>query len=216
MKVGTDGTLLGAWAYVDGCRAILDMGTGTGLVALMAAQRAPEANVTAIEIDSDAATQAQENVAGSPFASRVSVLQGDVCTFEPMTLFDAILCNPPYFEHALRCPDRARTTARHDGTLSLDALAASSARLLTEEGSLSVVLPVERRTDMVMAAATHGLFLARETLVKTLPHKEPKRILMAFTRHASSCTSQTLCVEEMPGTYSQDFITLMQNFYLKM
>lgn len=216
MKVGTDGALLGAWACVEGSHAILDVGTGTGLLALMAAQRAPEATVTAIEIDSDAAVQAQENAAASPFASRINVLQGDVRTFTPTTSFNTILCNPPYFERALRCPDAARATARHDDTLTLDALTASAARLLSEEGTLSVVLPTERRTDMVMATATHGLFLSRETLVKTLPHKEPKRVLLTFARQAVPCHSDTLCIEETPGVYSSEFIAMMQNFYLKL
>lgn len=216
MKVGTDGVLLGAWADVVGCRSLLDVGTGTGLVALMAAQRAPEAHITALEIDTAAATQAAENVAASPFADRVCVLQGDVRGFQTKEPFDALLCNPPYFERSLHCPDSARSTARHGDSLSLDALAEVAARLLSDGGSLSVVLPAERRTDMVVAAATRSLFLTRETLVRTLPSKAPKRVLLAFARHASACSPQTLCIEVSPGTYSPDFIALVRNFYLKL
>ena len=216
MKVGTDGVLLGAWADVEGCRTLLDAGTGTGLVALMAAQRAPEAAITAIDIDEAAVTQAAGNVTASPFAARITVRQGDMRTFDCRSPFDGILCNPPYFSRSLHCPDSARTTARHDDTLSLDALATAAARLLTPDGTLSVVLPTERSADMVMAAATQGLFLKRETKVYTLPTKQPKRVLMAFARHCPDCKSETLCIEDTPGTYSPAFIALMKDFYLKM
>lgn len=216
MKVGTDGVLLGAWADVAGCRTLLDIGTGTGLLALMAAQRAPQALITALDIDSEAAAQAAENVAASPFAERICVQQGDVRDYCPDSPFDILLCNPPYFEHSLRCPDSARSTARHDDTLTLDTLAEVAARLLTEEGALSVVLPTERRTDMVVAAATHSLFLQRETQICTLPTKAPKRVLLTLARKASGCTPQQLCIEEHPGCYSKEFTALMHNFYLKM
>ena len=125
MKVGTDGVLLGAWADVKSTSlqanrstSILDVGTGTGLIALMAAQRNPEAHIIAIDVNPDAVLQAQENVGASPFANRVIVRQADFRKgFEG--LFDAILCNPPYFENALRCPDASRSTARHSDTLRL-------------------------------------------------------------------------------------------------
>lgn len=216
MKVGTDGVLLGAWADVEGCRSLMDIGTGTGLVALMAAQRAPEAVVTALEIDGEAAVQAAENALASPFADRVCVLQSDVRGFQAEDSFDGLLCNPPYFERSLHCPDSARSTARHDDSLSLDALAEVADRLLSNDGVLSVVLPMERRTDMVVAAAMHSLFLTRETMVRTLPSKAPKRVLLAFARNASACSPQTLCIEVSPGTYSPDFIALVRNFYLKL
>ena len=106
MKVGTDGTLLGAWALASAgpCR-VLDVGTGTGLIALMMAQRYPEAQVIAIDIDEKAVFQAQENVLASPFADRIQVLEADVQTFEDSEKFDSIVCNPPFFEDSLVCPD---------------------------------------------------------------------------------------------------------------
>ena len=216
MKVGTDGVLLGAWAAVEDCHSLLDIGTGTGLMALMAAQRAPKAHITAIEIEEEAAAQARENVATSPFARRIDVQQGDIRTWSTPIPFDAILCNPPYFEHALRCPNRTRSTARHDDTLTLEMLAAAAGRLLNDSGTLSVVLPTERRTDMVLAAATHSLFLTRETTVSTLPNKAPKRVLMAFARESFQCTPEKLCIEEVPGTYSAKYTALLRNFYLKL
>ena len=129
MKVGTDGVLLGAWAPVDQAHTALDVGTGTGLVALQLAQRNPHLRVTAVEIDAPAAAQAAENVAGSPWPDRIEVVCADFNDFQPDGRFDLIVSNPPYFVDALPCPDRQRNTARHAGGLNYDLLFRRSARL---------------------------------------------------------------------------------------
>lgn len=144
MKVGTDGTLLGAWAR--GGRRILDVGTGTGLIALMMAQRFRQACVTGIDIDADAVAQAAENVAASPFAQRISIVRSDVKDMEG--LFDAIVSNPPYFVGSLHSPDRQRTMARHADTLPYRLLMQQAQRLLTDEGEMSVVVPTDQQQLM--------------------------------------------------------------------
>ena len=228
MKVGTDGVLLGAWSNVSATggqavkpKRILDVGTGTGLIALMAAQRNPDAHITAIDIDPDAVRQAKENVCASPFAERITVLQADFRQ-DLEGMFDAILCNPPYFENALRCPDASRSTARHDDTLTFDELAQRAASLLRPQGTLSVIIPFERRTDMTAACATYGLTLIRETHVRTLLSKPPKRILLEFASKpndagesdgADAC--QKLCLESAPGVPTPAFKALLKDFYLK-
>ena len=150
----TDGAASGEWSLLQISRVateversstgILDVGTGTGLIALMAAQRNPEAHVVALDIDADAVRQAKENVNASPFAERITVVQGDFRTFSmeegESARFDVILCNPPYFERALRCPDEARTLARHNDTLPLEALAQNAATMLRDGGTLAVIL----------------------------------------------------------------------------
>ena len=143
MKVGTDGVLLGAWAPVDQAHTALDVGTGTGLVALQLAQRNPHLRVTAVEIDAPAAAQAAENVAGSPWPDRIEVVCADFNDFQPDGRFDLIVSNPPYFFDALPCPDRQRNTARHAGGLNYDLLFRRSARLLSEGGVVSIVIPSE-------------------------------------------------------------------------
>lgn len=120
MKVGTDGVLLGAWAPADKAKRILDVGTGTGLIALQLAQRNPHARITAIEIDAAAAGQATENVSHSPWADRVEVICHDFRDYQPENRFDLIVSNPPYFIDALKCPDEQRCTARHAGNLNYD------------------------------------------------------------------------------------------------
>ena len=220
MKVGTDGVLLGAWARVEHCRHILDMGTGTGLVALMAAQRS-EAHIVAIDLDADAVAQATDNVAASPWEERIHVLEADARNLEfkiqdSEFFFDAILCNPPFFENALKCPDAQRTMARHTDTLTFDELARSAARLLAPEGELSVVIPHDRAHDMTVSCACQGLFATRQTIVVPVEGGKPKRILMAFTREGAAHTPATLCIQDKQRQHTPEYVRLVEDFYLKM
>ena len=220
MKVGTDGVLLGAWARVEHCRHILDMGTGTGLVALMAAQRS-EAHIVAIDLDADAVAQATDNVAASPWKERIHVLEADARNLEfkiqnSEFLFDSILCNPPFFENALKCPDAQRTMARHTDTLTFDELARSAARLLAPEGELSVVIPHDRAHDMTVSCACQGLFATRQTIVVPVEGGKPKRILMAFTREGAAHTPATLCIQDKQRQHTPEYVRLVEDFYLKM
>ena len=220
MKVGTDGVLLGAWARVEHCKRILDIGTGTGLIALMAAQRS-HANILAIDLDADAVTQASENVTASPWKERIQVLQADARNSEfkiqnSEFFFDAILCNPPFFENSLKCPDSARTMARHTDTLSFDELARSAARLLALDGELSVVIPYDRAHDMTVSCACNGLFATRQTIIVPVKGGKPKRILMAFTRQGAPHNIKTLCMQDTSRQYTPEYISLVEDFYLKM
>ena len=127
MKVGTDGTLLGAWAQApqEPCR-ILDIGTGTGLIALMMAQRYPNASIVGIDIDPAAVAQARDNVTASPFADRISIYEADICHFDENATFDSVICNPPFFTGDLICPDKQRAVARHAISLSYHDLISSA------------------------------------------------------------------------------------------
>lgn len=224
MKVGTDGVLLGAWARVEHCSHILDVGTGTGLIALMAAQRS-EAHIVGIDLDADAVLQASGNAVSSPWGHRIRVMEMDVRTVsserlgmeaDNYPLFDAILCNPPYFENSLKSPDAARTMARHTDTLTFDELARSAARLLCPEGELSVVIPYERAADMTVSAACYGLFATRQTIVCPVEGGKPKRMLMAFSRQGASHTPETLCIQDSRRQYTPEYVRLVKDFYLKM
>lgn len=224
MKVGTDGVLLGAWARVEHCKHILDAGTGTGLVALMAAQRS-EAHIIAIDLDVSAVAQATENASASPWKERIEVVEADMRELshtqldtleDNLQLFDAILCNPPFFENSLKCPDAARTMARHTDTLTFDELARSAARMLTPEGELSVIIPYDRATDMTVSAACYGLFASRQTIIVPVEGGKPKRILMAFSKQGEPHTPQTLHIRDAQRNYTEEYIELVKDFYLKM
>ena len=213
MKVGTDGTLLGAWASLpavvrEGVPRVLDLGTGTGLIALMMAQRFPTAEITGIDIDPGCVRQAAENVAASPFAGRIAIAGGDARTAHFAHRFHAIVCNPPYFANSLECPDARRTLARHASTLSLRQLMECAWRLLTDDGELSVVTPYDCRLRLESEALLAGFFKSRQCAVTTTPSKPPRRLLTAFRKHPSQTETAALVIG------SAEYRALTNDFYL--
>jgi tRNA1Val (adenine37-N6)-methyltransferase len=221
MKVGTDGVLLGAWTEVTGARRILDVGTGTGLIALMLAQRTEpfytlgnEVCIQAIDIDEAAVLQARENVKASPWSERIEVNVQDVTTMHMNRSYDLIVSNPPYY-NSLRCPDQQRHLARHTDSLSFGELASAAARALTAEGRLAVVIPTDAEREFLAATAEVDLFPQRRLLVHTKPSAPAKRVLLQFGRKPSDCVQQTLVLEDAPGVRSQEYQALAGDFYLK-
>ena len=204
MKVGTDGVLLGAWA--KGGPRILDIGTGTGIIALMMAQRYPEAQVTAIDIDEGAVRQAEQNVSQSPFLGRISVLQQAVQ--EHLGEYESIVSNPPFFIDSLQAPDEQRNMARHTATLSYAELMKAAYRLLADNGEFSVVIPFDYRRRMEDEAIFVGFFPSRVCGVKTTERKPAKRYLLAFRKHPCPCQKEQLTIG------SEDYQALTSAFYL--
>ena len=217
MKVGTDGTLLGAWARVsEGSCRVLDIGTGTGLIALMMAQRYPEALVTAIDIDESAVLQAQENVSASPFADRINVLKADVLTFDDTEKFDSIVCNPPFFEDSLTCPNPQRTEARHTVTLGYRQLMESAFRLLRNDGRFSVIIPADCRARLESEAHLRGFFISRLCSIQTTPSKAPKRYMIELTKQPVNEIDITNGIlETSPQKRSDWYHELTKEFYIK-
>lgn len=212
MKVGTDGTLLGAWA--DGGERILDVGTGTGLIALMMAQRFPSAQVVGVDIDEKAVGQASQNVAASPFSHRVRIEQADANILEGS--YDCVVSNPPFFEKSLTCPDNQRTMARHDDSFSYAALFELGKRVLTAHGKLSLVVPADYRGRVLEEASLHGFFLHKEWAVKTTPKKQPRRYLFCFALSSADNVDRcTGVIEDAPGKRSEWYQTLTGDFYIK-
>ncbi|WP_300729425.1 methyltransferase [uncultured Bacteroides sp.] len=218
MKVGTDGVLLGAWAKVEGAHSILDIGTGTGLIALMLAQRNQEASVLGIDIDEGAVLQACENVSRSPWGDRINIEKIDVCELglKGEGRFDCIVSNPPYFQENVHCPDEQRNQARHTAGLSFEALLDAVDRLLNDEGEFSVVLPNVAASQFISLAASRFLYLRHRTLIHTKPGAEPKRVLLAFGRKMQMSITDHLTIELERHVYSEDYITLTRDFYLFM
>ena len=204
MKVGTDGVLLGAWAH--GGARILDAGTGTGVIALMMAQRFPDALVTAIDIDEGAVRQSQANVLQSPFSERVTILGESLQQHAGQ--YDSIVSNPPFFADSLKAPDAQRTMARHTTTLTYQELMQAAWRLLADEGELSVVVPFDYRQRMEDEAIFVGFFPSRICAVKTTEKKAPKRYLLAFKKHPCPCEKEELTIG------SEAYRQLTQDFYL--
>ena len=217
MKVGTDGVLLGAWAPAEGCRHILDVGTGTGLIALQLAQRFPQAHIVGVEIDAEAAKQAAENVQNSPWPDRIQVQTGDFRLYTPTHSFDLIVSNPPYFVDALNCPNLQRNTARHAGGLNYELLFQRSAQMLTPTGIVAVVIPAETEAHVMHVAGNHGFYTYHRLSVFTKPNKPCRRILLALgTNPMHSHQEEILHIEDDNGNYSPAYKALTGSFYLKM
>lgn len=213
MKVGTDGVLLGSWAH--GGNRILDVGTGTGLIALMMAQRFPQAEVTAIDIDTVACEQASENVSMSPFYDRVHVVESSLQDFVSTKKFDAVVSNPPYFNDALKNPDGQRRMARHTDALSYAELFQGVERLLADDGEFSAIIPFDCRSRFETEALLRGYSPSRVCAVRTTPRKPPRRFLLSFRKRPASCVEIAEEVLEIaPSQRSGWYQALTQDFYL--
>lgn len=216
MKVGTDGVLIGAWANIAHCNNILDIGCGSGLISIMVAQRS-NAHITGVEIDPDAAAQAAENVNNSLWNDRIEIVNSDIITYNSAKRFDAIVSNPPFFSNSLKCPTSQRSTARHDETLPCDKLMKFVADSLTDEGTFSVVIPCDNLQRWCDEALFKGLSTSRITEVKTVAHKQAKRVLVEFTKRVCSrATTETLVLKNESGEYSDDAKELLKEFYINI
>lgn len=217
MKVGTDAVLLGAWATSDAPQRILDIGTGTGILALMLAQRFPHAKVDAIEIDPSACDQAAQNFRDSPFASRLRIHLAAAQDFVAAEGFDLIVSNPPWFEDSLKSPDSARNTARHNDTLSTSCLIDALRRLLRDRGRCCLVLPDSAAADFCKHAAEQALFCERRCRVYPTPDSVCRRQLLSLTVEPCEHTvEQQLNVELSRHNYSPDFCSLASEFLLRL
>lgn len=215
MKVGTDGCLLGAWFDTTNSTRILDIGAGTGLISIMAAQRS-NAQITGIEIDRTAAERATENVKNSPWSDRITIINTDINLYNPEKLFDTIVSNPPFFENSLKCDDKQRSLARHCDTLSPEQFFAKANELLTSDGKISIIIPSDTATRWEAEAIIKGFSLQRATVVRTTPKKAAKRTLIEFSRATCTPTKSELTLEDYPGIYSKDATELLKDFYLKL
>lgn len=229
MKVGTDGVLLGAWATPADSHGsssshfrILDIGTGSGLIARMLMQRFPEAEVEGIDIDEAAVEQARENGVNA-FLSSLQDWQIVHCTSSLCPLrYDLIVSNPPYFQNSLKNPDLGRQTARHTDTLSYKELITHSVRLLAAGGALCLILPAETEEEISRLAASEGLTITRVTRVYSKVSKPARRVLLQFEKSAphdlgsseSRPVEETLVLEDDHGGRSDEYRELTKDFYL--
>ncbi len=215
MPVSTDGVLLGAWAPLEQARRVLDIGTGSGLLALMAAQRS-DADIQAVEPEPAAATQAAANFAASPWVRRLQLWQGPIQAFEAEGPFDAILCNPPYFTSGERSArSSARAQARHVDSLDYADLVTALVRLLASDGHASLILPWDRVPVLLAEANEQGLHAHRICQVRTRAHKAPNRGLLWLGKSPAEADTEQLCIHGDQG-YSSEYRRLTQDFYLKM
>lgn len=214
MKVGTDGVLLGAWADTEGCSHVWDVGAGSGLIALMVAQRC-EASVCAIEVDSNAASEAMANVAASPWCDRITVMADDITACAPkLNPPDLIVSNPPFFVDSLQAPDHHRNIARHENTLSVATLLRIAARDLKADGRLCMITPADRADDIEWECALSRLFIRRRVDIRTVLYKAPTRTLWEISRRSGTPDFSEQSLRDASGRWSDWYVTLTKEYYL--
>lgn len=212
MKVGTDGVLLGAWVQTLEARRILDVGAGSGLIALILAQHS-EAEIIGIEFDAAAAGQAAENARNSPWSERIHIVKEDFRTYQE-DLFDLIVSNPPFFQNALQAPVPIRNQARHDVTLSYEELISKASTLLTPEGRLAVIIPSATQQEFENLCWSSKLYLKRCCEVSTIQGQAPKRVLLEFSRYRVETERTTLAVGVKGNARSDAYSALTSDLYL--
>jgi tRNA1Val (adenine37-N6)-methyltransferase len=220
MKIGTDGVLLGAWApIVNNPFSILDIGTGTGIIALMLAQRSTAEQIDALEIDEDAYEQATDNFENSPWNDRLFCFHAGLDEFveEPEDEYDLIISNPPFYSEDYKSNDDQRDMARFQDAMPFEDLIEAVALLLSENGIFSVIIPFKEEERFLALAKELELFPLKITRVKGTPNSETKRSLLAFSRNVTIDFPQNeLIIETARHIYTQEYIELTKDFYLKM
>ena len=219
MKIGTDGVLLGAWASLQQHPAsVLDIGSGTGVIALQLAQRSTAPTIDAVEIDSDAHEQCVENFEASPWADRLFCYHASLQEYasEIEEAYDLIVSNPPFYSEDYKTEDLARDMARFNDALPFEHLIICAAHLLSESGIFAVIIPKKEEEAFISLAEQHHLLLQRICRVKGNLNSEEKRSLMEFSFQSKPLETETLTIEIDRHQYTPEYIALVRDFYLKM
>ena len=210
-RVGTDGVLLGALAAIESASHVLEVGTGTGLISLMLAQRNPNADFIGLDINEEAAELTKLNFENSPFRGRLKNSHQDFKTFETESKFDLVVSNPPYFEESGSEKDKI---ARQTVELNFRQLIEKSAVLLTEKGVLSVIIPVEAGEIFIQIASERNLFLNRKVNIKGIENSNVKRLILEFSPVEKITEESTFIIEKSPRIYSDQYLELTKEFHV--
>lgn len=219
MKIGTDGVLLGAWTPLENTPySIMDIGTGTGIIALMLAQRSNAEQIDAMEIDDDAYEQAVDNFENSPWGDRLFCYHAGLDEFleEPEDEYDIIVSNPPFYTEDYTSGDDQRDKARFTASLPFEDLVEAAALLLSDNGIFSVIIPFKEEDNFVAIARDLDLFPFKITRVKGTPTTDIKRSMIAFSRDEREIATDELIIETARHEYTPEYIALTKDFYLKM
>ncbi len=210
-RVGTDGVLLGALASIEGALNILEIGTGTGLISLMLAQRNSEAQFFGIDINKEAAELTKNNFEKSPFSLRLKNAHQDFKDFETGEKFDLIVSNPPYFEASDSEKDKV---ARQTVELNFRQLVSKSSQMLSEKGILSVIIPAEAGNDFIALAKENSLFLIRRINIKGIENSKLKRLILEFSLSEEELSESEFIIEKSPRQYSDQYLELTKEFHV--
>lgn len=214
MKVSTDACIQGAFTTYPEAKRILDIGSGTGLLALMLAQGHPQARIDAVEIEPDAYAQATENIRASPWSDRITIHHLPIQAYAPTALYNLIIANPPFYPNHLPSPDQQRRQAHHNDSLSFFELATACKRLLASEGVCSILLPPRQAAEFRELAALQGLYLAHELAIReSETHQAHRKIQLYRHQQAESPVMGMLTIRDADKAYSPAFRKLLQPYY---
>lgn len=208
--------LLGAWADLNNTKHILDIGTGTGVIALTLAQRTKLSTIDAVEIEQEAFEDATENIASSPWSDRIRVHHSPIQGFNSITQFDLIVSNPPYFQNSFKPPDVKRGVARHSQQLTFTELLNIAIKFLAPSGKLSIILPYTEGLEFITLASKHNLYCSRKWSFRTRPEKPIERWLLEFTRMKITAEEGEILLYKKADEWSDDYKKLTLGFYLKL
>ncbi|MFN4234741.1 MAG: tRNA1(Val) (adenine(37)-N6)-methyltransferase [Bacteroidia bacterium] len=217
MKIGTDAVLLGAWTTCNKAQQILDIGTGSGILALMMAQKS-QAEITAIEIEEMAFKQAQINFQNSKWADRINLIHSSIQDFTNLSdnTFDVIICNPPYFKNSLKPHKKERTIARHNETLNCEDLFKCAANLMHEESYLNLIYPAEYFEILLKEASKNKLHLIKRCDIHPNINKVANRMMLCFSKKTQTLIHEKIIIElDKRHHFSNEYINLTKDFYLK-
>lgn len=209
-RVGTDAVLLGALANVSEAKKVLEVGTGTGIISLMIAQRNPEAQILAIDINSEAVHISQTNFSNSPFSNRIKSQLQNLKNFETAEKFDLIISNPPYFEINSSEKD---ILARQRLELNFSDLIIKSSQLLSENGLFIVIIPIDSDKEFTKICFNNNLFLQRKVSIKGIRTSEPKRLVLEYSFTESETIIENFVIEKSPRVYSDEYLELTKDFH---
>lgn len=216
MRINTDGVLLAVKATEDSVNRVLDIGTGTGVIAMMLAQLLPEASIDAIDIDQGAFSCADNNFKNCPFSDRLAVYHSDIKDFETAVRYDLIVSNPPFFLNSLKNSNERKTLSRHGSIQFYDALFNKCDHLLTDRGSFKVIWPIDVRDHILAQKQTANLHLTKEIYISSFPESAPFRIISSFKKLPDrSVLTESFHIYKEQGVYSEAYLELLKPFFIK-
>jgi tRNA1Val (adenine37-N6)-methyltransferase len=215
MKLGTDSVLLGCFTKVEGAECILDIGTGTGILALVMAQKS-NAQIDAVEIDQEAFKQAEQNAKESPWHDRIRIHHSAIQNFSPTNKYDLIISNPPYYRNSknMGIEDEKRALARHDKDLPFEDLCKQVYRLMKDDALFWLVLPHQEGLEFIQIAKQHNLQLHHLINIKPKPEKEINRLILAFGKSNKTYIESTITIYQSDGIATDEYVELTKDFYL--
>lgn len=214
MKVGTDGNLLGAWSNVEGKKRALDIGSGTGLISLMIAQRNPNLKIDGLEIDPGAIEESRENVANSPFADQIRIIDSSFENFNADPIYDHIISNPPFFYNQSTAKNVARTNARQ-GHTDWKSWLSKISNLLTSNGTFDCIFPIDDKEEVIQLASKAELYIRKITKVYPKPHIAPHRLVVSFSKRNNNPILDELIIETKERHhYSPEYEKLLKEYLI--